>query len=446
MAALILPPVLHRVTAGLVRRARAGRRYLLWALLAAVVLVPAACWAGRRAWAYSHLRAARQAAERRDFDAARSHWACCLYICPEDADLRLEAARTARRAGAFAEAEEHLDACRRLIPDSRSLALESTLLDAQRGAWSPAEESQLWALVRQNDPDTTLILEAMAGGYLYSYRMNSALDCLQLWLQREPDNVQALVWRGWIRESQEQVSPALEDYRRVVQLDPGDLKTQQRLGDLLFLSGRLQEAVEQFEALCRRRPPPPEALLGLARCRRRLGQGEEARRLLDEFLSDHPRDVVALIERGRLAEEVGQLGEAERWLRRAVEADPANRDAHYALGQCLQQAGRQEEAAKELEEADRINDDLQRLYALRVAVAGKPADPDLRCEAGVICLRHGQVEEGLRWLNGALQFDPHHAASHRALADYYERTGQPEKAAPHRRALESDPPVRATAP
>jgi Tfp pilus assembly protein PilF len=57
----------------------------------------------------------------------------------------------------------------------------------------------------------------------------------------------------------------------------------------------------------------------------------------------------------------------------------------------------------------------------------------LRCEAGLILMRRGLEAEGLRWLESALAVDPRHAGTHQALADYFERTGDAERAAQHRR-------------
>ena len=61
------------------------------------------------------------------------------------------------------------------------------------------------------------------------------------------------------------------------------------------------------------------------------------------------------------------------------------------------------------------------------------ADPQLRCEAGLLCLHNGQDREAARWLTGALQLDPNYAPAHEGLAEYYERAGDPERAAEHRR-------------
>jgi Tfp pilus assembly protein PilF len=47
----------------------------------------------------------------------------------------------------------------------------------------------------------------------------------------------------------------------------------------------------------------------------------------------------------------------------------------------------------------------------------------------------GQERQALHWLNQALQLDPDHQPTHRALAEYFEKAGDAEEAAAHRRRL-----------
>jgi Tfp pilus assembly protein PilF len=54
-------------------------------------------------------------------------------------------------------------------------------------------------------------------------------------------------------------------------------------------------------------------------------------------------------------------------------------------------------------------------------------------ELGMIGLRVGAVEAGLRWLHRALKEDPTHAPTHKALMEYYERKCDFSRAAEHRR-------------
>ena len=49
-------------------------------------------------------------------------------------------------------------------------------------------------------------------------------------------------------------------------------------------------------------------------------------------------------------------------------------------------------------------------------------------------LRNGQEPEGFAWLTEILRAAPKHAQAHAALADHFERAGQPRRAALHREA------------
>jgi len=50
----------------------------------------------------------------------------------------------------------------------------------------------------------------------------------------------------------------------------------------------------------------------------------------------------------------------------------------------------------------------------------------------MLFLRSGQVREGLRWLQSALQEDPRYQQTHQALMEYYESIGDEVHAAAHR--------------
>jgi predicted Zn-dependent protease len=173
-------------------------------------------------------------------------------------------------------------------------------------------------------------------------------------------------------------------------------------------------------------------LLGLAHCYRLLNQPAVACRLLETLLAEEPGHGPALAQRGRLALENESAAEAETWFCRAATAMPFEKDVNYGFHQCLVSLGKVREAEEVLLRMKRVEVDLARLDEVTRAISGRPHDPALRYEAGAILMRNGQEAEGLRWLESALQEAPRHPASHRALADYYERTGDPDRAAKHR--------------
>jgi tetratricopeptide (TPR) repeat protein len=402
-------------------------------------------------------RAARQAIAHRDFAGALSNLDRYLQSHPSDAAAHLLAARAARRsiepilpgamddvgrsttavpgaADALPRFQHHLSAYRRLGGSPDLAQLEEWLLRAQSGALTDVEEA-LKRLVDQDHPDTPLIFEALVKGYLLAYRLPEAEGCLKRWLDYQED-VQALLWHGWVRERLVGPKEGLVDYRRAVALDSDYQPARLWLAEALSTTAQPEEALDHYQLLLTQQPDNPAIRVGMAQCHRELNHLDEGRQLLDGVLADHPDHVAALLERGKLAlHDEEKPAEALSFLERAAALAPHNYQVAFALAQALQQTGRADEARICRDRVQKIQADLQRLIDLTRAVGANPGDPQLRWEAGTILLRNGYDAQGLRWLQSALQYDPRHVPSHQALADYYDRHGQSELAAPHRRRL-----------
>jgi predicted Zn-dependent protease len=237
------------------------------------------------------------------------------------------------------------------------------------------------------------------------------------------------------------VDHAEADYRRALDIDPEDQASRLALAELLLdkrQNGR--EAAENFERLWSVRRDAAVAL-GLAQSWRQLGRGEEARRLLDEWLAAHPDDGPALAERGRLAMDSHATEEAVGFLRRAVARSPYSTDAEYTLYLCLGRLGRAAEAEEVRAHMEQTKEETkkarQRLVELTGQLQKSPDSPDLRCDIAEVFLRYGPEEEGLRWLLTTIQNHPRHRRSHLALAKYYEKQGQAARAGEHKRLAET---------
>ncbi len=409
-------------------RQRPGRTLLMLVLLA--VLSLGGLGAGWYWRANSHFQAGKTALERRDFAGARDHLTLCLKAWPYSAEAHFLAARTARRLHLYDEAEVHLKSCQeRGWPPDR-LKLERRLISAQGGDLS--KESELWSLIKENDPDSVQILEVLIQEYVRTGRFDVAMRGFELLLERQPDDIEALLGRAWVWEQRFEYANAVADYRRAVQLEPENDQARLRLAQTLVITGPASEALVHFERLHQEQPDDPDLLLGLARCRRQLGQAEAAKQLLASLLAKHPTNANALNERGKVALDEGKFEEAEPWLRKAAEQAPFDRQANYNLSQCLKKLHRDTEARRYEEKVALIDKDFKRLDELTKQVMRSPNDPALRYEAGVIFLSNGEEKKALRWLNLALEIDPWHRPTHQKLAEYYERIGQREKASHHR--------------
>jgi tetratricopeptide (TPR) repeat protein len=211
-------------------------------------------------------------------------------------------------------------------------------------------------------------------------------------------------------------SDALEDYRKAVAAHPESDRARLKLADTLLVVGTPEEALTHYRWLAERWPDRPPVRLGLARCSRRLARPDEAAKLLDGLLSEFPDHGETLWERGELELEQGRAATAEPLLRKAVGRLPYDRRPHYALYRCLLRLDRSKEAEEVNAKVAQLDADLRRLNHVRHEVMKRPNDAALRCEGGLLFLRNGEREEGIRWLRLALRLDPRCESAREALA------------------------------
>src|SRR5262249_54487148 len=158
-----------------------------------------------------------------------------------------------------------------------------------------------------------------------------------IWLEREPDNVQALNLRGSLFRRLNAREKALTDFRRVVELDPEIESARWALANNLLEIGHFEEALQHFQHLQKRHATERDLRVAMARCYHGVGQSKQARELLDEVLAEDPNNGIALRTRGHIALLSGQPVDAEQWLRRAAAALPYDYLAQWFLYQALNQ-------------------------------------------------------------------------------------------------------------
>ncbi|HEY5973444.1 MAG TPA: tetratricopeptide repeat protein [Geobacteraceae bacterium] len=114
------------------------------------------------------------------------------------------------------------------------------------------------------------------------------------------------------------------EYKMVLEINPKDIKTRNRLGIVLYRKNRLKEAEEQFALVLRQSP--------------------------SDFDGHDGMGLVKL--KGK------QFREAIAWFQRAIVLHDEDTLVHYNLGQSLEGGGRYDEARREYEKALAINQRL----------------------------------------------------------------------------------------
>jgi Tfp pilus assembly protein PilF len=221
---------------------------------------------------------------------------------------------------------------------------------------------------------------------------------------------------------------ALADGQRVLELNPTDDVVRREVAWLALTVGRYADA----EAECRRSlgaaPGDPWLNYLFAKILHAQDRRTEAAAVLDPVVREQPGFAEAFVLRAMLYHEADQPAQAVPLLRHALNQKGCpRRDCLYRLGLALAATSKADEARKVLAEVDLLN--------LTGAVANDhfPNNPAMRVQIAEAMLGVGRTADANAELDAVLAAAPDFAPAHRVKALYYDRTGQPDRAAEHRR-------------
>jgi Flp pilus assembly protein TadD len=416
-----------RLRLGLRSLCRRPRLALLTAILLA--LVGYLAWQGGIVlWVRWDRAEAEKAVEEYNFAEARRRLSRCIRLQPREPELRLLAARTARREGDLDSAREELHIARELVGESSPAGtLELALLTAGQGHVHDVVDALIERL-EEHHPQSEQILEALAVGCVQNYELHRALFWIGELLEKWPKNGIGRLLRAQTIDTYGNREKALALLADLIKDYPKYVQARTALADMLCKSRRYREAAIEYAALLEQCPGTVIPLLGLASAYDRMGEIDKARPLMRQLEVQYPDHSGVTLECGRFALVDKRPEDAERLLRRAAELTPSNNEVHRHLAMCLEQLGKHDEAHYHLNRCGEIEADLKQLEKALQVMMKAPNDPKPRREVGELCLRNGQVFEGLRWLQGALDVAPNDRPTRQILADYYASQGDSDRA------------------
>jgi tetratricopeptide (TPR) repeat protein len=158
-------------------------------------------------------------------------------------------------------------------------------------------------------------------------------------------------------------------------------------------------------------PDNPEVLSKLGRLLRLFGRSEEALEFFGRYSQIVPDDFQGIGQIGSCLSDLGRFEEAEPFLRRALEGlDDAL--THYNLGALLAATGRLDASVAEY----------------RLALERDPEDPDTRGNLAAVLIRQGKLAPATRELARVLELEPDNANAHTNLGLVLAQQGQFENA------------------
>jgi tetratricopeptide (TPR) repeat protein len=235
--------------------------------------------------------------------------------------------------------------------------------------------------------------------------------------------------------------------------EPGNFDARWKLGALLNLTGRQQEALGVYRELAVTHPENPEAQHVLAKFFCELHLYDEAKTVYLRGRGDNA-EAMADLEVGLICLELGRPADAVGLYQMAVTLRPGFAEAHANLGVALRQLGRNNEAMAAFRKALALDPSLTGVYLdlghLLDFLGQEGEAVDLYRRAGEIdpasaipafalgrhWLEKGQFTEAQAALEKSLRADPGFVPSLASLAKLYRQTGRNELAAEYeKRAL-----------
>jgi type IV pilus assembly protein PilF len=405
------------------------------------LLILAGMGVGAYAYASHRWQAAEKEVKEGRLDEAQRDLDFCLLVWPRSVPVHLLAARVSRLRGDLKQAEAHLNRCLKLNHGaSEEIQLEFLLLRVQTGEVDKVVD-ELFLYVNSGSPESPLILDTLSRAYMQNRRYGQAFACLSRWHEVAPDSPEPFRWRGWILERMSDRDGAINEYKQALERDPTYFQVRLRLAESYLERFDPVSASPLLEQLSKEFPDRADVKARLGQCRFLQGEIEEARRLLEAAIKDTPDDPTTLIYLAKIDMQATppRSKEAEDLLRRALALDPTDVEVQHLLIRDLEVQGRSKEAHELQKQKDRDEAMLKRANETLKLDADKPvSDPKALAEVGILFLRANNERVSFYWLNRALEADPNYQPALQALVEYYEKTGQPTKAAVYRQKLKPE--------
>jgi tetratricopeptide (TPR) repeat protein len=382
---------------------------------------------------HDHWEQAKKASDEGDASLAIPHLEAVLTICPLNSEAQFLMARNCRRIQDPAS-WHYLMQAESLGWPRQQILLEKRLLQAEAGDIWEVEEALLEQLNRLT-PDESVILEGVVRGYLNSARFLDARVIATTWIERYPRDWRAYFYRGRAYQGLGQINEAIADYQDAIKIHPQSLAVRLWYAEALRVNHDHENALENYQVYLKSAPDDADAMFAVAECQFSLGR-PEARTTLEELLSKHPNHPGALILGARISLTEDKPEKALDRLRKVQALGIHDPEVLQVLVQTLTQLHRLDEAELVRKQHGEVLKKAKKLRELAEKIQAETDDPSLRYQAGMLALELQEDGAATGWFQSVFWIDPDYRPTHLALADYWDKHGQPQRAAYHRRRAE----------
>ena len=298
------------------------------------------------------------------------------------------------------------------VLDDDPWAAQATVLASEclvrLGDYRSAELALATLVDRQ--PDNLDAHRYLAAIYWEVNATTQATPHLREWMRLDANDPQPYRWLSDITRNTEMGFPeAIEGYRKLLQLNVNDSERAavgmelaevqiSKLADYQQALDTLADVPEKFQ-------DQPTFKLLRAECLLGLGEGEEARSLVDAVLKEHPIFSSALLFRAKIYLQADQPQSAIALLEKLVSFHPNKVAARQSLMLAYRSIGDERRVAEQKQLLDTLRVEQRRARELRPVVANEPWNGYARLE--MANLNSGiNHSEALAWIRFALASGP----------------------------------------
>ncbi len=213
-----------------------------------------------------------------------------------------------------------------------------------------------------------------------------------------------------------QIPKAIKDYERLVELDPKDVRLRQKLAELYFRSNRVEDAIEEYEAVAKFFAENDFQVKAIAIYKQiqrldpenfqsylKLAELNEKQGLVGNALSEYQNLV-------KFYETHGDVSQAITTLQKMRDLDPSNLNVRAKLVESCARNERQDEAVEEFQgicehlQEKRAFDKILKLYEMFLPIL--PEVPAMQQGLATVLIEKGEVDKGIRLVQDLLKKAP----------------------------------------
>lgn len=321
------------------------------------------------------------------FEEAQTAFRRAVKMAPSSAPAQANLGRSLLHLGRPREAFVAFDHAQKAAPRDQEIT----------GAWLRLAET----------------LATQAAAAIEQRQFREARDLLQLVARPLADSASWHNLLGYAEFKLGNAEPALHHLQRALQLEPDNEDFLLDLGEFLTHHRAHQQTLELFVTAARRLPSSRKVRYGLALAYVLQNRRDEAIRILDLLLEEHPDFEAAYRVLGECHEDASAFGEMLALGRRLQAVNPRNGFGWYLEGRARLGLAREGNGAL-----------APAIAALRQAVAQEPEFARAHFQLARAYEENGQLDEAERALQQTLRLDPNHPRAHYVLGKLYQKLGR----------------------